>query len=187
MIRYIHGTVIDQTQQGLVVLVSGIGYLIFTTSRVQALPHDTITLHTYLAVRETALDLYGFEHEAELRIFELLLSIPKIGPKSALQILNQADISLIQEAVSLQDPVHLTKLSGMGKKTAEKVVLALKDSFTDPLYNTPQPERTSTYHDAFDTLVTLGYDAGAVRTLLDSLSHETLTTSELVKRALREL
>ena len=187
MIRYIHGTVIDQTLQGIVVSVGGIGYLVYTTSRIQALPHETITLHTYLAVRETALDLYGFEHEAELRVFELLLSIPQIGPKSALQNLNQAYISLIQEAVSLQDPAHLTKLSGMGKKTAEKLVLALKDSFTDPLYNAPQPERTSTYHDAFDTLVTLGYEAGAVRTLLDTHTDETLTTSELVKRALREL
>lgn len=187
MIRLIEGTVAAITVQGVIIQTSGIGYLVYTTSRVAAIIGSPLRLYTHLAVRETALDLYGFATEAELTLFELLLGIPKIGPKSGLQIMQQADSKLIHEAVTLQDPDHLSKLSGMGKKTAEKVVLALKDKLALLQEQSPSSiATTSMYQDAFDTLLTLGYNPMAVRQVLDSLPKDD-TTSSLVKAALREL
>ena len=106
MIRLVQGEVTTITGNGVVVLVGGLGYLVHTTKKTAIVPGDLLTLHTYLAVRETALDLYGFLTGTELACFELLLTIPKIGPKSAMQILEAADVSLIVESVNLGDAAH---------------------------------------------------------------------------------
>lgn len=188
MIRLIKGVVASTTQNGVVVLVSGIGYLVYTSKKLNLLPDDSITLHTYLAVRETALDLYGFVQEKELTLFELLLTIPKIGPKSAMQILDQADMTLIIESIKLQDPAHLSKLSGIGKKTAEKIVLELKDKVLlfDSFVDGVESNLSSAYTDAFDTLLTLGYNPVSIKHTLDTLPTDS-TTSIFVKNALRLL
>ena len=190
MIRFIAGEVIRVTPAGVVVVVGGLGYLVHTTKKAGLVTGDTITLHTYLAVRETALDLYGFLTETELMCFELLLTIPKIGPKSAMQILEAADVSLIVESVTIGDAAHLSKLSGIGKKTAEKIVAELRDKIEILTFNTnlgqASTAQTTTYTDAFDTLLTLGYNPINVRRVLDELGSGE-TTSTLVKRALQKL
>ncbi|PJC56058.1 Holliday junction branch migration protein RuvA, partial [Candidatus Kaiserbacteria bacterium CG_4_9_14_0_2_um_filter_41_32] len=103
MIRLLEGVVAGKAPGGLVISVGGVGYHVRTTKKVPTAVGVSLRLFTHLAVRETALDLYGFLTETELEFFELLLTIPKIGPKSALQILDQADVNLIVEAVNLQD------------------------------------------------------------------------------------
>ena len=189
MIRLVCGEVTSLSGTGVVVLVGGLGYLVHTSKKTALLPGDTVSLYTHLAVRETALDLYGFTTEVELQCFELLLTIPKIGPKSALQILDQADVTLIIEAVNLGDAAHLTKLSGISKKTAEKIVTELKDKVEVLSFvtGTTTPDaHTEAYHDAFDTLLTLGYNPMNVRRVLEELDHGA-TTSILVKLALQKL
>jgi holliday junction DNA helicase RuvA len=189
MIRFVQGKVISVSGTGVVVLVGGLGYLVHITKKAALLPGDTVTLHTYLAVRETALDLYGFLTDIELQCFELLLTIPKIGPKSAMQILDAADVTLIIEAVNLGDAGHLTKLSGIGKKTAEKIVAELKDKIEILTFvtGTATPDaHTEAYNDAFDTLLTLGYNPVNVRRVLEELGTGE-STSTLVKLALQKL
>jgi Holliday junction DNA helicase RuvA len=189
MIRLVQGEITSVTGSGVVVVVGGLGYLVHTGKKSALLPGDTTTLHTYLAVRETALDLYGFLTETELQCFELLLTIPKIGPKSAMQILEAADVTLIIEAVNLGDAAHLTKLSGIGKKTAEKIVTELKDKIEALTYatGTATPDtHTDAYNDAFDTLLTLGYNPVNVRRVLEELGPGE-STSTLVKLALQKL
>jgi holliday junction DNA helicase RuvA len=186
MIRLISGTIIDTTGNSLIVETSsGIGYLVAVTHRLLALPGESIRLYTHLAVRETALDLYGFVTPEELTLFELLLTISGIGPKSALQIMDQADRTLIVEAVAAEDPLHLTKLSSISKKTAEKLILGLKDKL-DTTTITPTPVRGSHYQDAFDTLITLGYNPQSVRQVLDTIGEKD-STSVIVTEALRQL
>ncbi len=189
MIRLLSGTVADISGNTLILETSGgVGYLVSVTHRLGAFPGEQIRLYTHLAVRETALDLYGFTSEDDLRLFELLLTISGVGPKSALQIMDQADRLLLVEAISLEDAVHLTKQSGITKKTAEKIILGLKDKI-DTLFptQTAAPLRAGTaYQDAFDTLVTLGYNPQAVRQALESIGDQT-TTSALVAEALRRL
>lgn len=189
MIRMISGDVAFVDGNRLVIMTSGgVGYLVTTTNRVTALPTETITLHTFLAVREGALDLYGFLDTNELDLFELLLTVSGIGPKSALQILDQADFNLLVDCINLDDATRLTKLSGISKKTAEKLVLGLRDKVAH-LTSRTRPEThidTTIYHDAFDTLMTLGYNPTAIRNTLDTLTDFT-TTSDLVTEAIRQL
>jgi holliday junction DNA helicase RuvA len=187
MIRLVKGVVASVHNNHVVVeTASGIGYLVTVTKRLLVIPGDIVTLHTHLAVRETALDLYGFTDTTDLELFELLLTISGVGPKSALQILDQADRSLILEGIKLEDPAHLSKLSGLSKKTAEKIVLGLKDKIDTTIITNVTPSTTTAYQDAFDTLVTLGYNPVSVRHVLDTMI-STNSTSTLVKDALRQL
>ncbi len=188
MIRLIEGTVASSTVNHVVIeTASGLGYYVAIPTRLLCLPGERIRLHTHLAVRETALDLYGFTNAEDLVMFELLLTLSGIGPKSALQILDQAPRELIEEAVGLEDPTHLTKLAGVSKKTAEKIILGLKDKIdTTRLTHVSTPRNDSTYQDAFDTLVTLGYNPQSVRDVLETQPGDK-TTSELVALALKQL
>lgn len=188
MIRLLEGTISRHDASHITLITSGgVGYAVAVCAHDTLPDNEQARLFTHLAVRETALDLYGFSTPELLTFFELLLTIPKIGPKSALQILDQASITLITEAVKLGDATHLSKLSGMGKKTAEKVVLSLKDKLEHlPLPSTIADSHNPYYQDAFDTLVTLGYAPTDVRGTLDALPEAT-STSDLVTRALKDL
>lgn len=190
MIRRLKGTLV-QTLEGAVVLdVSGVGYLV-AVSRVPSTVKldEELTLHTYLAVRENALDLYGFNTLDELEIFELLLTLNKVGPKSALQILAQADIELLKKAVLTSDASYLSKMSGIGKKTAEKIVNELHDKFADRFdmamaIGQPQSQEMS---DVIDALVALGYSTQDARTAAQNLPPEITDTNQAIREALKQL
>lgn len=175
MIRRITGTAADVHPAYVVVDVHGIGYLVYTTAKTHCVLHEPVSFYTHLAVRENALDLYGFTTPDELSFFELLMTLPKIGPKSALQILSQADISLLQNAIISQDASHLSKMSGISKKTAEKVVLGLKDAFEGMVFNADNFSeheiggQGSYASDAIDALITLGYPQADARKTIQQL------------------
>ena len=192
MIRQLSGIVSGTTPNSVIISVQGVGYLVRTSvPGTQFKIGDDITLHTHLAVRETALDLYGFQLLDELEIFELLISLPKIGPKSAAQILSQADITLLKEAVSKEDPAYLSKMSGIGKKSAEKIVVGLKDKFEAlGLVNGGTENKDTSHHktsDTIDALIALGYQPNDARKAVQSLSSETTDTNDAIKEALKLL
>lgn len=197
MLRQIRGTIATVEEHAIVVDVGGIGYYIYTSEPQQ---HYTvgseILLHTHLAVRENALDLYGFTDRDTLDVFELLTTLPKIGPKTALQFLRQADIHLLKEAVRNNDASYLSKMSGIGKKSAEKIVLGLKDKFDFDDINTD----VSTYsaegagavyaRDTVDALIALGYPQEDARRALRHVEQEhpdTATSADALKLALKHL
>ena len=192
MIRSLQGTIAAIGENSLVVEVHNIGYLVYTpTARQQYVPGTTVFLHTYLVVRETALDLYGFLEPSELTFFELLLGVPKIGPKSALQILCQADIALLSAAILEQDPEHLSKLSGIGKKTAANLVSHLEgkiDHLTLPthLATNPNSHLSEAQIDAIDALITLGYDPQEARGYVIK-QDKTTDTKSLVQAVLKQI
>lgn len=194
MIRQISGLVTDIGTSFVVIDVGGIGYLVHTNSPASHLLDLPTRLFTYLAVRENSLDLYGFIDRDTLEIFELLIDLPKIGPKSALQILTQADVSLLKEAVLNNDPGYLSKLSGIGKKSAEKIVTGLKDKFESRGYNdiSLRTSRTAPTHtsDTIDALIALGYPAMDARRIVLEITTEdpSLTSSaDTIKIALKLL
>ena len=192
MIRRITGTVCDNQPGQVVVDVAGVGYLVYTNLDVTKLQLDTsITLHTYLAVRETALDLYGFSTRDELDVFIALLSLPKIGPKSALQIITQADVALIKTAVANEDPAHLSKLSGITKKTAEKIVTGLQGVWAEmePVVGGASAAGAADHlvRDAIDALIALGYPQTDARKAVQQLPDSITNTNEAVKVALQTL
>src|ERR1043166_246477 len=128
MYGYIEGEIKSLRPAHCVVLVGGIGYKVFTTkdALLRYTPGSRAQFWTHLAVREDAHDLYGFALEEELRFFELLLTVSGIGPKSALAILDTVSIGTLRSAIAQNRAEYLTKVSGIGKKTAEKIVLELK-------------------------------------------------------------
>ena len=192
MIYRLEGTLLEKLPDAIVLDVQGVGYLIYTNPLViPAREGATLTVHTYLAVRETALDLYGFVDQEERAVFLHLLNLPKIGPKSALQILQKAQIATLKQCVAKQDSAALAKQSGLGTKTAEKIVQGLKDVFTTEHYNHLAIPLADEQRDIQDALIALGYserDAEqAVQTLVKEDPDVFSDSSAAVSRALRAL
>lgn len=129
MIGYLKGAVLATRAGSAIIDVGGVGYRIAATRETIAAikAAGEGALWTYLAVREDALDLYGFATEEELGFFELLLTVPGIGPKSALAVLDIASTGTLRNAIASGNASYLTNVAGIGKKTAEKIVLELRD------------------------------------------------------------
>ena len=193
MLRRISGTLLSQQTGQIVVDVLGAGFLIHTCDHWQPeqAPPAPVTVWTHLAVRENSLDLYGFTSEQECAIFEYLLTIPKIGPKSALQIMNKASTTLLLECTELNDPDQLAKRSGIGKKTAEKIVVGLRESgLTDQSTTPVRPGLNALQSDAEATLVALGYSERDAYTALQIVNQEQpdlVESQALIRAALQIL
>lgn len=195
MIRRLSGIVVDTGPTYVVVDIGGVGYLVYTVAAANYQLDTEVCFFTHLAVRENALDLYGFADRDTLEVFELLIDLPKIGPKSALQILSAADISLLKEAVANDDPTYLSKLSGIGKKSAEKIVAGLKDKLDGVGISANGvslgvPILAAHTTDTIDALIALGYPASDARRVVIeiTMSDPSLTSSaDAVKLALQRL
>ncbi|NCN52743.1 Holliday junction branch migration protein RuvA [Candidatus Parcubacteria bacterium] len=188
MIRSLSGTIIESCAEFVVIEIGGIGYKVAMPAHTHPALGESVRLYTHLAVRENALDLYGFITDDELAMFELLLTLPKIGPKSALQILSQADIKLLHTAIAKQDASYLAKMSGIGKKTAEKIILELKDkmhAFTRD--DSPAPHIHSGDSDVLDALIALGYTQRDARDVLAVIAEDITETNARIKAALQIL
>lgn len=189
MIRQLHGMITHIEDNAIVLAVHGIGYLVHTpTATNQYTLNDDIVLYTYLAVRETALDLYGFTTDTERQLFELLLKVPKIGPKSALQVMTQASPTLLIEQIATGEPAQLHKLSGIGKKTCENIVIQLHDKLGDLADAVTESRPVDpTQADAIDALIALGYDAAAARETVAAHTNEGDSVNQIIKKALQQL
>ncbi len=181
MIGYLSGTILHRDLKKIIVLVGGVGYVVYTHNDIQTHTDGTVELWTYMAVKENALELYGFTHREELDFFELLISISGIGPKSALNILSLTSLSQLKRAISSGDVGYLTKVSGIGKKNAEKIVLELKDKIDITDAHTEGNEDI----DALEALLSLGYSERDAREALREAAGE--TSQEKIKSALRNL
>jgi Holliday junction DNA helicase RuvA len=171
----------------LIVDVSGVGYKIFVTVHTFGMVagRQNVELYTHTYVREDTLALYGFIEIAELEMFELLISISGIGPKAAMGILAIADPKTIAMAVLNEDPSILTRVSGVGKKIAQRVILELKNKIKDmPFAEKNQIESDS---DAFEALVSMGYSVSESREALKLISADIGDVGERVKLALKSL
>ena len=191
MIGSIRGKIILKTERYLIVEAGGVGYKINVSPNVLSrVAHSTgsgqkntevfFWIHTH--VREDVLDLYGFKEREELEFFELLINISGIGPKGALSILGIASIETLKKAIGTGDTAYLTKISGIGKKTAEKIVIELRDKIGKEKTGTSLQEEL----DALEALKSLGYSQNQAREALKKIPAET-NTNEKVKRALKIL
>jgi Holliday junction DNA helicase RuvA len=188
MISRITGLIIYADPRFFVVDVQGVGYKIYTTAgALEKHLNDTVSFWAYLAVREDALDLYGFLTKDELDTFELLLTVSGIGPKTALGILNAANASIIRKAVMTEDPSYLTKVSGVSKKNAEKIVLELKNKLTGFEAVEGGDAALVGESDAMDALKALGYSERDAREALKKVPHDITDTAERIKRSLKAL
>ena len=187
MIGSIEGVVKAVRGAYLLVGVAGVGYKVAVLKETLARTKTgaNISLWTYLAVREDALDLYGFLHEEELRFFELLLTVSGIGPKSALAVLDIASVETLRSAISAGNAGYLTSVSGIGKKTAEKIVLELKDKVIAEIGDSPAALKGD--QEALEAMRSLGYSAAEARDALRKVPNEIETGSERLRAALKLL
>ena len=184
MISHLKGIVLKEDLKYVVLDVSGVGYKIFiNSSSLGGRIGKPAEFWTYLSVRETALDLYGFQAKEELDFFELLITVSGIGPKSAMAILSVATLPNLRHAIATGDTTHLTKVSGVGKKSAEKIVLELKDKLKDATVSGTQMSHDI---DAMEALKALGYGEREVRETLKKVT-DTKDTGEKIKKALKLL
>lgn len=188
MIGHLTGTTLIKKPLFLVLDVNGVGYKVFCTDRLlqDVSVGDTIAVHIHTVVREDALDLYGFLTYEEIELFILLISVSGVGPRSALGIMNLETIEKLLSAIAHSDVEYLTKVSGVGKKSAEKIILELKDkveSFDIASMDDVRREE----EDVLEALKTLGYRADEARTALRQVPPEITEQSALIKEALKRL
>lgn len=185
MLGHLQGEVLAKRPGFVILSTGGVGYKIAATrNTLQKLQLETrASLWTHLAVKENALDLYGFAHEEELHFFELLLTVSGIGPKSALAVLDIAEVETLKQAVSAGNAAYLTKVSGVGKKTAEKIVLELRDKVGT---GTEKNARTlSGDEEALEAMHALGYTHAEAREALRKVPAEVEGGSARLREALR--
>jgi Holliday junction DNA helicase RuvA len=197
MIGYIRGKVTALFKDACFLEAGGIGYRIFISDKTrQKLTNgEESKLLTYMAVREDAILLYGFLGEEEYSLFLLLISISKIGPKVAMGILSSMTPSAFVGAVKTQNVSRLTKLPGIGKKTAERLLVELKDKVgafsvetisDDGSEPAPSTEADPVTGEAVKALMSLGYEMDEITPVLQKLSGSYDNVSKLVSAALRE-
>lgn len=184
MIARITGTVIRNHEKSLFIENHGIAYEVFVTAELLLrFPlGKEITLWTAHIIREDAQDLYGFEKLEDQELFELLLNVSGIGPRSALGVMNVATLGTIARAIHTNDVGYLTKISGIGKKTAEKIILELRDK----LPQVAGDELGREHHDVLDALIALGYSESQAREVLREINPEHDTQTK-IREALRIL
>ncbi len=187
MIRAIKGTLGSIHPQYAVVFVGGIGYQVYaspyTLGKLAGLGEVILHIHTH--VREDQFNLYGFITEDELSMFELLISVSGIGPKAALSILAIADPKTIRTAIVNKDPSILTRVSGVGKKTAEKVIVELQNKVSSA--DVTDQAGALAEQESIEALTALGYSISEARDALKGISADVTSVGERLKLALRSL
>jgi Holliday junction DNA helicase RuvA len=182
MIARLRGKAVASTPEGLVLDVAGVGYLVAATPTAvrKAGTAEEVTVETYLHVREDVLQLYGFADREERELFVQLLTVNGVGPKVALAIVSGSPAAELRRAIVREDTARFQAIPGIGKKTAERIVLELKEKL-----GTVEPAAPSGDLVARDALVELGWTlVDADRALADV--DETLPVEEQVRLALRQ-
>jgi Holliday junction DNA helicase RuvA len=207
MIEYLRGRLVALDDESIVLDVGGIGYRIFCPAPGQfrgCSSDDVIQVYTHLHVREDEWLLYGFAELAERTLFRQLMTVTGIGPKMAMAILAAASSREIAAAICQADLPFLTRLPGVGKKTAERLIVELKDKVTSAipvLEPVPEggrkgpkrfPEERSLWNEVAAGLASLGYREAEIRQALSDLSHDgdrlqELTVEEALRLALQRL
>jgi len=188
MIARLEGKVAAKGEDHLVVRVGGIGFKVYVPSPTLARVElgEEIELDTHLHVRENELSLYGCEGSEELAFFHLLLGVPGVGPRLALNMLSHGPLAKLRQAIGLGDVATLTHIPGIGRKTAERIILDLKDKVV--VEELPTPGEGARYDpQAVEALISLGYSAAEARAALENLPGDELSLEEQILWALRHL
>ena len=189
MIGRLHGKLIEKQPPQVVVDVHGLGYEVdVPMSTFYNLPGigEAVTLHTHLVVREDAHLLYGFGSEEERRVFRLLLKISGVGPKLALSVLSGLSINDLALAVVQQEAGRLVKIPGVGKKTAERLLLELKDKLDIVDSKVTRAPQHAAMSDILHALLALGYSEREAQAAAKALP-EGLGVAEGIRMALKSL
>ncbi len=195
MIAHLNGTLIDKTLSSTIIDVHGVGYLVrMPLSDLSSLPakHERVSLHIHTHLRENALELFGFLELASLRAFECLIQVSGIGPKTALAVLSTLKADELAQAVHNADVHALTRVPGIGQKTAQKALLDLKDRMkirVEDILGSLDADK-HVIEDLRSAIGNLGYKPAAIDSAVSKLKpllKSGKNLSELVKEALKHL
>lgn len=192
MISHIYGEIAHQGESFVVIDVEGIGYQVNVTQPALAELGDRkekVKLYTHLHVREDALMLYGFTSASELEMFKLLISVTRVGPQIALNILSQIRIEELAAAIINEDEKVLTRISGVGPKNAKRLILELRDKMKKKMEGVVLAGVSSANYDAVSALVSLGFTQREAKEAVDAVAAglKEPTVQALVKAALARL
>lgn len=197
MIAFVRGSVASRTPESVVLDVGGIGYevVVPTRTRVGAIG-DELTLYTHLHVREDCMTLYGFDNMDDRAVFELLISVTGIGPKGAISILSSISPVELRRAIATGNLDRLTAIPGIGRKTAQRIVLELKEKLADVVEDDsdrgaePDELGGDARSEAAEALIALGFSPHEARRSVSlairalKSSNASLTTDSILRRAL---
>lgn len=190
MIAHIRGVVAEKFANSIIVDVSGVGYEVtvplgdFEATLLDA----EVKFYTYHHVREQSEELFGFSSLAAKKLFELLITVQGVGPKAALAILSLGPVEQVRNAIANSDAAYVTKASGVGKKTAEGVVVKLSDKVGLPTYygrrDEPVQTELNTNDEAMEALMALGYTLADATKALENVDPK-LSTNRRITEALK--
>ena len=197
MIRYVKGIYSMNINGGIVVETqSGLGLEIFLPANSPIYRYgegETIMVYTSMIVKEDDISLYGFHNRDTLEIFERLITVSGVGAKGAMSILSTLEAAELKRAIAFEDAKEISRANGIGKKTAERIILELKDKLakTDiPAYVPPADTAdvsSDSRSEAITALVTLGYTKAEAFNAVASINDEGLSSEEYIKKALKNL
>lgn len=171
MIAHIKGTILLKDTDSLVIAIGGVGLQVYTPAPLadEYRPGESISLHTYLVVREDALTLFGFETGEQKEYFEMLLGVSGVGPRLALAALATLNPDAIRRAVFHEQPEVFSRIPGVGKKTAQKILFHLQDRISDVDQLAPVAMMTDTDTEVLEALTALGYSVVEAQAALQTI------------------
>lgn len=186
MIGFVKGQIADIADKSLILETQGVGYEIFTTTDTLAYAKlgSEMALFTHLVVKDDALELYGFRARNELTFFQMLITVSGVGPRGAIAIVSLGTIESIQRAIGSGDAGYLTSVSGIGRKTAEKIIIDLRDKL-EALGHKGGMGEFSENSDALEALIKLGYSQTEARNAIKMIPENVTTLNEKIKEALK--
>lgn len=190
MLATIRGKIILKESSAVIIDVRDIGYRVFVVPSflASAVLEESVSLFLYHHVREQGAELYGFIAHEEYVVFSHLVSVSGVGPKTALQVFALAPVRDIVSAIGRGDADLLKKVSGIGTKTAERIVVELKNKFQFDVARGQDDHASSEDEDIIDALVRLGYAQQAARSAVHEIEYNTsITPEDKLKRALKRL
>jgi len=191
MIGHLEGTVKAVRKNYLILSTDYVGYKVFVTPQLSLTsePGKKLSLYIHTHVREDQISLFGFTTLPELEFFELLLTVSGVGPKLAVSVMSLSDLNMIKSGILNEDPNVFTKVSGIGRKTAERLIIELKDKITDEFGGKEEGLReiSKAQADVLDVLLALGYSRTEARGALAGLPKNLGSSEEKIREALRLL
>ncbi len=199
MYAFIEGQVCEKTTNSLVLLAGGVGYLLnCSMATCQAAPETgkTMRCHTWLSVREDAMELFGFATKEEKNLFLSLIGVTGVGPKMALALLSTVSVNDLRMAIIMEDVRTISRAPGVGKKIAQRIAMELKDKLgaIDAVVSSNAPSAAPAAPGSADNvattiaaLVSLGYTPGEARDALSKVPDKSAPTEELLRLALRNM
>ena len=187
MIAHLIGKVVEKFQNSLIIDVNGVGYELtvplpdFESTNFD----DELKFYTYHKISENSEELYGFSSLAAKRLFEMLISVNSVGPKAGISILSLGSAEEVRNAIANQDSKFIATATGIGKKTAERIILELGDKVGIPSSLTPVRRKINDHDEALDALMALGFQLKEATEALEEIDIS-LPTSERVRLALKK-